>query len=80
MLEAEFDISPRMLRCFLNGHVFDFNRDLGAVEIGRGQAACTICLDKLFAASIALYPTGERPQTTPKTRKKHDAFRHRRVV
>jgi len=73
------DIAPRLLRCILDGHVFDFNQDLGAVEIGRG-AACTRCMDQLFAVQTTLHPNGERPSATPKSRKKHEAFRHRRRI
>lgn len=64
------------VRCYLEGHLFDFNSDLGAVAINRG-AACTPCMDRLFSVTTTLHPNGERPQTTPKVRKKHVPFRHR---
>jgi hypothetical protein len=71
--------SINLLRCTISGHAFDFNSDLGAVSIGKG-AACTPCMDQLFAVNGALHPNGERPQTTTKKPKKHTPFRHRRMT
>lgn len=59
MENPDDDIEPRIVRCILSGETFDFNQDLGAVEIGRG-AACTPCQDRLFTVSTALYPNGSR--------------------
>ncbi len=72
------DHSRLIVRCTISGHVFDFNADLGAVAIGKG-AACTPCMDRMFSSQMALHPNGERPQTSNKTRKKHEPFRHRQT-
>lgn len=77
MAEEEHQIIN--LRCILEGHAFDYNSDLGAVAIGRG-AACTPCMDRLFNFSTMLRPNGDRPQTSVKTRKRHDPFRHKQKL
>jgi len=73
------DEDPRPLRRILEGHLFDFNADLGAVAINSG-AACTPCMDRLFAVSTTLYPNGERSSAVPKMRKKHDSLRQKRKL
>lgn len=72
------DIDPRrLLRCIFGGELFDFNHDLGAVEISHRTAACTRYLDSAFAVHTTLHPNGERPQVVPKVRKKHVLSRHK---
>lgn len=72
---AEEAITKRSVRCFIGGEVFDFNQDLGAVELGRG-AACTPCMDRLFAVKTVLSPNGERPLAFSKVKKKSEPFRY----
>lgn len=55
----------RFVRCVIEGHIFDFNADLGAVAIGR-SAACTPCMDKVFRATDDL---SEGPPTDKRYKK-----------
>ena len=54
-------------RCILNGHLFDFNEDLGAVAIGN-QAACSKCMDLLWPTpdDLSSGPTNDMVNRKPK--------------